>query len=320
MANPGIESRSSGSKPRVAPSNVTQAESSPNPQQPRSVLWQAVASALLVAAIVAGGLYWRSHRPTILTEHDTVVLADFNNTTGDAVFDDTLKQVISAQLGQSPFLNILSECRTRATLRLMAKPASTKLTPEVCELCQRAEARCTLRARLQMDAVCDRPGCNQLQDGRLSGAGTGNRGKQGACSRSAGRSGDGAAQESRSAASDKFDAPLDQVTTPSLEALKAFVGGKEDPAGEGPRGWIPSVQRAVELDPNFAAAYSAPYSNLREPGLASENLQKAYDLRDKVSEREKFRISAGSPPVVTGELEKAIQTYEIWALDLSAKI
>ena len=321
MANPGIESRSSGSKPRVAPSNVTQAESSPNPQQPRSVLWQAVASALLVAAIVAGGLYWRSHRPTILTEHDTVVLADFNNTTGDAVFDDTLKQAISAQLGQSPFLNILSDARTRATLRLMAKPASTKLTPEVArELCQRAEGKVYIAGSIAslgtqyvigLDAINCKTGDFLAQEQvtaenkehvleALGGAATALRKKLG---------------ESLSSV-DKFDAPLDQVTTPSLEALKALSVGRKILQEKGPEAAIPSFQRAVELDPNFAAAYSAlgiSYSNLREPGLASENLQKAYDLRDKVSEREKFRISANYYLLVTGELEKAIQTYEIWA-------
>ena len=321
MANPGIESRSSGSKPRVAPSNVIEAESSPNPQQPRSVLWKAFASALLVAAIVAGGLYWRSHRPTILTEHDTVVLADFNNTTGDAVFDDTLKQAISAQLGQSPFLNILSDARTRATLRLMAKPASTKLTPEVArELCQRAEGKVYIAGSIAslgtqyvigLDAINCKTGDFLAQEQvtaenkehvleALGGAATTLRKKLG---------------ESLSSV-DKFDAPLDQVTTPSLEALKALSVGRKILQEKGPEAAIPSFQRAVELDPNFAAAYSAlgiSYSNLREPGLASENLQKAYDLRDKVSEREKFRISANYYLLVTGELEKAIQTYEIWA-------
>ena len=115
---------------------------------------------------------------------------------------------------------------------------------------------------------------------------------------------------------DKFDAPLDQVTTPSLEALKALSVGRKILQEKGPEAAIPSFKRAVELDPNFAAAYSAlgiSYTNLREPGLASENLQKAYDLRDKTSERERFRISANYYLLVTGELEKAIQTYETWA-------
>ena len=321
-AKPGVASRGSGSKPRVAPSNVTGAESSPDAQQPRSFRWKVVASALLlVAAIVAGGLYWRSHRPPILTEQDTVVLADFNNTTGDAVFDDTLKQAISAQLGQSPFLNILSDARTRATLRLMAKPANTKLTPEVArDLCQRADGKAYIAGSIAslgsqyvigLDAINCKTGDFLAQEQvtaeskehvlrALGEAATTLRKKLG---------------ESLSSV-DKFDAPLDQVTTPSLEALKALSVGRKILQEKGPEAAIPSFKRAVELDPNFAAAYSAlgiSYTNLREPGLASENLQKAYDLRDKVSEREKFRISANYYLLVTGELEKAIQTYETWA-------
>ncbi len=319
---PAAASGASGSKPRVATSNVTRAESSPAAEPPRSFRGKVVASALLlVAAIVAGGLYWRSHRPPILTEQDTVVLADFNNTTGDAVFDDTLQQAISAQLGQSPFLNILSDARTRATLRLMAKPANTKLTPEVArDLCQRAEGKAYIAGSIAslgsqyvigLDAINCKTGDFLAQEQvtaenkehvlrALDQAATALRKKLG---------------ESLSSV-DKFDAPLDQATTPSLEALKALSVGRKILQEKGPEAAIPSFKRAVELDPNFAAAYSAlgiSYINLREPGLASENLQKAYDLRDKVSEREKFRISANYYLLVTGELEKAIQTYQTWA-------
>ena len=133
--------RDSSSRQSVAP--AMRAESSPEAQPRRRFGWAAVAAALLVAAVVAGGwYYWRSHRRPVLTEQDTVLLADFDNKTGDPVFDETLKQAISAQLAQSPFLNILSDARTRATLRLMAKPASTKLTAEVArDLCQRADAK-----------------------------------------------------------------------------------------------------------------------------------------------------------------------------------
>ena len=318
----GVARRASSSKQRVVPSNVTGAESSPEAQQPRSFRWKVVVSALfLVAAVVAGGLYWRAHRPPILTEQDTVVLADFNNTTGDVVFDDTLKQAISAQLGQSPFLNILSDARTRSTLKLMAKPANTKLTPEVArDLCQRAGGKAYIGGSIAslgtqyvigLDAINCKTGDFLAQEqvtaenkehvlGALGEAAARLRKKLGESLMSV----------------DKFDAPLDQVTTPSLEALKALSVGRKILQEKGPEAAIPSFQRAVELDPNFAAAYSAlgiSYTNLREPGLASENLQKAYDLRDKVSEREKFRISANYYLLVTGELEKAIQTYETWA-------
>ena len=276
---------------------------------------------LLLAAIIAGGLYWRSHRAPILTEQDTVVLADFNNTTGDPVFDDTMKQAISAQLGQSPFLNILSDARVRATLRLMAKPPDTNLTPEVArDLCQRAGGKAYIAGSIAslghqyvigLDAINCKTGDFLAQDQvtaenkehvlrALDEAATTIRKKLG---------------ESLSTV-EKFDAPLDQATTPSLEALKALSVGRKILQGKGPEAAIPFFNRAVELDPNFAAAYSAlgiSYYNLREPGLASKNLQKAYDLRDKVSEREKFRISGNYYLLVTGELEKAIPTYETWA-------
>ena len=144
---------------------------------------------MLLAAIVAGGLYWRSHRAPKLTEQDTLVLADFNNTTGDPVFDDTLKQAISVQLGQSPFLNILSDARMRGTLKLMAKPSDTKLTPEVArELCQRAKEPAISRAHRESgQSVCHRSRCRQLQDRRSPGAGTSDGGKQRTGSKGLGR-------------------------------------------------------------------------------------------------------------------------------------
>jgi serine/threonine protein kinase/tetratricopeptide (TPR) repeat protein len=315
-----VESRSASSQQRVEPSHVTGAE--PPGQENRGYPWKIVAIIVLVlAAIVAGGLYWRSRRAPILTEQDTVVLADFNNTTGDAVFDDTLKQAIAAQLGQSPFLNILSAARTRATLRLMARPANTQLTPEVArDLCERAGGKAYLAGSIAslgsqyvigLDAVNCKTGDFLAQEQvtaenkehvlrALGEAATMLRKKLG---------------ESLGSV-DKFDAPLDQVTTPSLEALKALSVGRKILQEKGPEAAIPSFKRAVELDPNFADAYSAlgiSYINLREPGLASENLQKAYDLRDKTSERERFRISANYYLLGTGELEKAIQTYETWA-------
>jgi tetratricopeptide (TPR) repeat protein len=249
------------------------------------------------------------------------VLADFNNSTGDPVFDDTLKQAISVQLGQSPFLNILSETRARATLRLMAKPPGTKVTPDVArDLCQRASAKAYVAGTISslgsqyvigLDAVNCKTGDLLVQEQvtaenkehvlrALGETATRLRTKLG---------------ESLSTV-EKFDTPLDQATTPSLEALKALSVGRTTLQEQGSAAAIPFFNHALELDPNFAGAYAAlgiSYSNLREPGRASENLRKAYDLRDKVSERERLRISANYYLLATGELEKAIQTYEIWA-------
>ncbi|HEY5175316.1 MAG TPA: protein kinase [Terriglobales bacterium] len=287
----------------------------------RSAFSWKTATLVLLAVIVAGGFYWRSHRAPKLNEHDTLVLADFDNTTGDPVFDDTLKQAISVQLGQSPFLNILSDARIRGTLKLMAKPPGTKLTPDVArDLCQRAGAKAYVSGAIGslgsqyvigLDAVNCTTGDLLAQEQvtaenkehvlkALGEAATKLREKLG---------------ESLSTV-EKFDTPLDQATTPSLEALKALSEGIKTLQAQGSLAAIPFFNRAAELDPNFAAAYVAlgiSYSNLREPGLASQNLQKAYDLRDKVSERERFRISGTYYLLATGELEKAIETYEMWA-------
>jgi eukaryotic-like serine/threonine-protein kinase len=292
------------------------------PNRYRAFWWKWVAAALSVGAlIVAGGLYWRSSVAPKLSDQDTLVLADFNNTTGDPVFDDTLKQAISVQLGQSPFLNILSDARTRATLKLMAKPPGTKVTGDVArDLCQRAGAKAYVAGSigslgsqyvLGLEAINCNTGDPLVQEQvaaenkehvlrALGEVSTTLREKLG---------------ESLSTV-EKFDLPLDQATTPSLEALKALSVGRTALQEQGSAAAIPFFNHAIELDPNFAAAYAAlgiSYSNLREPGRASENLRKAYDLRDKVSERERFRISATYYLLVTGELEKAIQTYETWA-------
>ena len=309
-----VKSQVASSKENVSQAAITQA--------PRAFSWKTGALVLLlIAGIIAAGLYWRSHRAPKLTEQDTLVLADFDNTTGDPVFDDTLKQAISVQLGQSPFLNILSDARIRATLKLMAKPRGTKLTPEVArDLCQRAGAKAYIAGAIAslgkqyvigLDAVNCTSGDPLAQEQvtaenkehvlkALGEASTQLREKLG---------------ESLSMV-EKFDTPLDQATTPSLEALKALSEGRKTLQEQGSLAAIPFFNRAIELDPDFSAAYAAlgiSYSNLREPGLASQNLQKAYDLRDKVSERERFRISGTYYLLVTGELEKAIQAYEMWA-------
>jgi len=279
-----------------------------------------VPAAIAVVALAAGGYLYFRPKPR-LSQEDTLVLADFTNTTGDPVFDDTLKQAISVQLAQSPFLNILSYARTRATLRLMAKPLDTRLTPDVAsDLCQRAGGKAYVSGSISnlgsqyvigLDATNCKTGDPLAQEQvtaenkehilkALDQAVTNLREKLG---------------ESLSTV-EKFDAPLDQATTPSLEALKALSVGVKTLQEKGSAAAIPFFNRAIELDSNFAAAYEAlgiSYSNLREPGLATENLQKSFDLRDRVSEREKFRISGSYYLLATGELEKAIQVYELWA-------
>ena len=286
----------------------------------RKHIFLKVVTAAVIAALAVGGfLHWR--RPHVLTEKDTIVLADFTNTTGDAVFDDTLKQGLAVGLQQSPFLNILSERKVNETLTLMARPPQERLTADATrEVCQRTGSKAMLAGSIAslgtqyvvgLKAVSCKSGDLLAQEQvqasakeevlkALDKAATSLRKKLG---------------ESLSSVQ-KYDAPLEHATTPSLEALQAFSQGLKIKDQKGETAGLPLLKRAIELDPNFAVAYSAvggAYFNLAETGVANENFQKAYDLRARTSEREKFAISADYYNFVTGELEKAIQVYEQWA-------
>jgi tetratricopeptide (TPR) repeat protein len=290
--------------------------------QPARFSWKLLAAAVvLVAALLTGGLYWRSHKPAKLTEKDTIVLADFANATGDAVFDDTLKEALAVELQQSPFLNILSEEKVHDTLRLMGRTQGQRLTAETArEVCQRTGSTSVLAGSISslgseyvlgLKAVnCqngDQLAQEQVQATRkedvlkaLGQAATKLRARLG---------------ESLSTIQ-KYDTPIVAATTPSLEALKAFSLGVKAVNESSAVAAIPFYKRAIELDPNFAMAYAnlgRLYGDLLvEPGLAAENLRKAFELRDRVSEREKLDIAGSYYVGVTGELEKAAQTFELW--------
>src|SRR5271166_6088262 len=283
--------------------------------------WVTIGSAVLVAAIAVVFWFLHAHRRHALQPTDTIVLADFGNSTGDAVFDDTLKQGLAADLQQSPFLNILPDQKVRAALKLMGRPPDERLTADVAQdLCQRTGSNAVIagsiaslgsRYVIALHAVDCRTGESlarqQAQAAKkeevldaLDHAATGLRKKVGESL--------GTIQE--------YDIPLFQVTTPSLEALKAFSLGGRAEFTKGPSAAIPLFQRAIELDPNFALAYQSlgvAYRNLGELEQANENLRKAYDLRGHVSESEKYRISSAYYSLVTGELQKAERTYELWS-------
>jgi eukaryotic-like serine/threonine-protein kinase len=285
-------------------------------------LWKkiTVASIAVVVALIAGGLYHRSHRARSLTDKDTIVLGDFDNRTGDAVFDDALKTALGASLSQSPFLSVVSDNKVAAILKRMARPPDAKLTPDVArEVCQRVGSKAYIAGSiaslgsqyvLGLKAVnCQSGDTLALKQataaskekvlGALGEAASGLRGELG---------------ESL-ATVQKFDVPLSEATTSSLEALKAYTMSRAAYYTKGPAAAIPFRKRAIELDPGFTMAYaslSQDYSGLNEASLALEYATKAYQLRDRSSEREKLAISAIYFEA-TGEIEKVAQVYELYA-------
>jgi DNA-binding winged helix-turn-helix (wHTH) protein/tetratricopeptide (TPR) repeat protein len=281
-------------------------------------LWKIVVPVLLVALLVAGGLYYRALQNTRLTEKDTIVLADFTNTTGDPVFDDTLKTALNVSLRQSPFLNVLSDSEVARTLQLMTRPASTKLTPEVTRvLCQRSGSKAYLAGSigslgseyvLGLKAVNCQNGDTLAQEQVTAASKEKVLDALGeAASKLRGELGESLATVQ------KFDFPLAEATTSSLEALKAYSLGQKAFNEKGPAAALPYDQRAIELDPNFAMGYwrvGDDYVSLGELGRASEYLTKAFQLREHASEREKLEITATYYRSVTGEVDKAAQIYQ----------
>jgi eukaryotic-like serine/threonine-protein kinase len=276
------------------------------------------AATILVIGLAVGGWLFSSRKAHALTDKDTVVLADFANTTGDAIFDDTLKTALNVSLRQSPFLNLLPESEVAKTLQQMTRPANTKLTPEVArELCQRAGSKAYLVGTigslgseyvLGLKAVNCRSGDTLAEEqvtaaskekvlDALGEAATKLRGELG---------------ESL-ATVQKLDVPLEQATTSSLEALRAYSLGEKAQNEKGAAAALPYLQRAIQLDPNFAMGYrglGGGYLSLAELGRASEYFTKAFQLREHASEREKLLIAATYYRSVTGELDKAAQTYQ----------
>jgi len=284
------------------------------------------AAVMLVAAAIGGAFYVRSRSATPvtkaapLTEKDTVVLADFTNSTGDPVFDGTLKQALAVDLEQSPFLNILSDRRVSETLKLMGRAPTEHVTADVArELCLRTGSKAVLGGSISnlgsqyivgLDAVACNTGDNLAKEQAEAPS------KEGVLKALTAAATAMRARLGESLASvQRFDVPV-EATTPSLEALKAYSMGITTSRTKGDAEAIPFTKRAIELDPNFAMAYvglAVHYSNLGQASLAAENAKKAYDLRDRVSDREKYRISAFYFQYVTGEVEKATEAYELWA-------
>jgi tetratricopeptide (TPR) repeat protein/predicted Ser/Thr protein kinase len=278
-----------------------------------------VPAAALILALFAAA-YFYLHRVPRLTDKDTIVLADFENKTGDPVFDGTLRQGLAVELGQSPFLSIISEQRIQYVLKLMARPAEARLTPEVAH------------------EICERTGSAAVLEGSI--ASFGSRYILGLRAKSC-RTGEVLAEEQAQAAkkedvlnslsqiANKFrrqigeslatiethSAPLEDATTPSLEALKAYSAGWRTNFVSGPASAVPHLKRAIAIDPQFALAHGLlgfMYSNLGETDLAAESTRRAYELRDRANDRERFFILVLYDRQYTGNLRKEMQTLESW--------
>jgi serine/threonine protein kinase/predicted Zn-dependent protease len=289
-------------------------------ERPLAKTLKVATPAVLLVVALAVGVFYFSHRAKALTEKDTIVLADFDNKTGDSVFDDTLKQALAVDLGQSPFLNILSDRKVAATLRLMGRSPDQPLTGEVArELCQRVGSKALLASSISalgsnyviglnaINCASGDPLVKQQVEAHgkeevlktLGNAATDMRGKLG---------------ESLTSIQ-KFATPIEEATTSSLEALKAYSMGRRALYAKGDAAALPYYQRAVELDPNFALAYRSmvsAYFNLGQSTRASQYANRAFQLRERVSERERYAIDAFYYSYATGELEKVNQVYELW--------
>ncbi len=286
---------------------------------PHGKVWKIAVPGLLVALLVAGGLYYRSHQQSNrLTDKDTIVLADFANSTGDAIFDDTLKTALNVSLRQSPFLSMLSDQQVAETLKLMTRPADTKLTPAVTrELCQRAGSRAYIAGTigslgseyvLGLKALNCQSGDTLAQEQVTAASKEKVLDALGeAASKLRGELGESLATVQ------KFDVPLQQATTSSLDALKAYSLGRKAFREKGSAAALAYDQRATELDPNFAIGYEAvgvDYFRLNEYLRAREYSTKAFQLREHASERERLEITAAYYLIVTSEDDKTNRTYQ----------
>jgi eukaryotic-like serine/threonine-protein kinase len=310
-------------KREVESGNITRSDFVPQPR-PSRFRWKELAagSALLVVLLILVAWYYAARPAHGLSRMDTIVLADFTNKTGDPIFDDTLRQGLAAQLQQSPFLSLVSDQRIQQTLRLMGQPADAKLSPSIIgDLCQRAGSKAYLSGSISnlgtqyvigVSAVNCQTG-DYLAQEQVTANGKENVLK--ALGEASTKLREKLGESLKTV--QKLDTPIEQATTPSLEALQAYSLGRQTMQGKGdPSGAVPLLKRSIELDPKFAMAYAmlgTAYHNLGEKKLSAENTSKAYDLRARVSEWEKFYIESHYYHFVTGDMEKARQAYELWA-------
>src|ERR1700733_8389161 len=311
---------SSASARRTGVSAPQEATAAPlaAPSRTAIAFWAWLAIAVLLAAAIAGGLYWRSRPAQQLTEKDSILLADFVNTTGDPVFDGTLKQALAVQLEQSPYLNIVPDRTIRSALQFMGRSADERVTGSVArEICEREHIKAMLSGSIatlgsQYVAALDASSCAPgdslareqvtaaTKEAVLSAVGK-------AASSLRGKLGESLASIQ------KFDTPVTEATTSSLEALKAYAAADELRNGGSEAESIPLFQHATEVDPNFAMAHArlaAIYNNLGEEDRSVAEAKKAFDLRERVRERERFYITDHFY-TANGDIEKDKETLEL---------
>jgi serine/threonine protein kinase/tetratricopeptide (TPR) repeat protein len=318
----------SGKIPTVA----TPASSSPAPSssakipvaspavEAKRAKWLVPVGAMLMALAVGGFFFLHSRKAQVLTEKDSVLLTDFVNTTGDAVFDGTLKEALAVQLAQSPYFNIFPQDQVRQTLRYMGRSPDERITPELGrQICQREGVKAVMNGSITsigseyvvgVDAVNCETGATLAREqvevakkeqviGAVGKTASSLRGKLG---------------ESL-ASVQKFDAPAEEATTSSLEALKAFSLAEAERDKGSEYTAIPFYKHAIEMDPNFAVAYARlgqAYANTQQSALAIESTKQAFQRRERASEVEKLYIATHYYENVTGELDKAIEAYQLW--------
>ena len=287
--------------------------------------WMVVGAAILIIGIglaIASRMFF-PHKVHALTDKDTIVLADFANATGDPVFDGTLRQGLSVQLEQSPFLSIIPDEKIQQTLALMGQPADTKLIPAIArEVCQRTTSAAVLDgsiAKIGTQYLLTLKAVN-CKSGETLASTEAQASDENHVLNALGK----VSIEIRNKLGEslstiqKFDTPLEEATTPSLEALKAYSSGMQTVRTKGPEAATPFFKRAIELDPNFAVAYAylgVMASTTLEPSLSVDYRTKAYELRDRASEAEKYWITATYHKGVTGNIPKAIEACELWIQD-----
>jgi eukaryotic-like serine/threonine-protein kinase len=303
------------------PSTQAAAAGTSSPAAMRSSLWPRTLAALSILIIAAAILLWQMRGPSqALAESDLILIADFDNTTGDPVFDGTLKQALAVKLEESPFLNVVPDRRVRETLGYMHRPADTAVTPLVArDICQRQEIKAlvlggiaslgstyvvtlTAESCSSGDVLARQQASADSKEGVLGAIGT-------AATALRGDLGESLASIARS------DTPIELATTSSLEALKAYSVGDRTRNAASDQEALPFFRRAIELDQEFASAHAqlgTIYANLGEQQRAIEHRQKAYELSDRVSERERLYIAAHYYAGVERDTNKALETYELW--------